>query len=76
MNLWVLRSINGWEEVYDVADNFVIRAETEQEARNLATGECGDEGPDVWRNPELVSCTKLIAEGAEKIIMIDFHHDT
>lgn len=32
----------------NVALGFVVRAETPEEARELASKDCGDEGPEVW----------------------------
>lgn len=95
MKLWLLRKkqnlvnnlkINPWYNGWDMAHGFVIRAESEQAARDLIaySGEhdepgiaviaaYGDEGADVWLNPNYTECIELIQEGEEEIIMIDYH---
>lgn len=95
MKLWVLRAkedlgddpkLNPWHNGWDMAHGFVVRAESEQAARDLIayTGNpidwnvvilsvYGDEGPDVWLNPTLTECIELTQDGEEEIIMIDFH---
>ena len=50
MKLWLLRPVDGlakndnpWEPWYDKAFCFVVRAETDTEARDMAHAEAGDE---------------------------------
>jgi hypothetical protein len=50
VKLWLLRPVdnlpngdNPWEPWYDKAFGFVVRAKNEQEAREFATAEAGDE---------------------------------
>ena len=64
MKLWLLRPINiygdsPWNPWHDKAFGFVVRADTEQEARKLANEESGDENynePDVWFKQEFTLC--------------------
>ena len=87
MKLWILRPVKGltddtnpWKPWYDKAFGFVIRAETEREARNLIVGdmntvcdgEAGDEGRPAWLNPELSTCNELLTDGEPSIILKDF----
>jgi hypothetical protein len=62
MKLWLLRPVdnlpddaNPWEPWYDKAFGFVVRAETEEGARRLATEEAGDEkhGPRTTSDEDL-----------------------
>ncbi len=49
-----------------------MRASNEHAARAMASGQCGDEGPAVWFNPELTACVELTADGDPEIIVRDF----
>ena len=77
--------INPWYNGWDMVHGFVIRAESERAARDLIaySGEVepgiaviaayGDEGKEVWLNPNYTECIELTQDGEEEIIMIDFH---
>lgn len=94
MKLWLLRKkenlvdnpkINPWYNGWDMAHGFVIRAESEQAARDLIaySGEAepgiavlsayGDEGPEVWLNHNYTECIELTQDGEEEIVMVDYH---
>ena len=88
MKLWLLRpqpdlEQSPWEPWYDKAFGFVVRAETEQEARELADEHGGDERrdmarfletsrPDAWSNPVYSTCIELAVEGKAEMIIRDF----
>lgn len=80
MKLWLLRpiKIHGdslWNQWYDKAFGFVVRANTEQEARELANEESGDEvydEPDVWLKQEFTLCEELTTQGESEVILRDF----
>lgn len=85
MKLWLLRPITPnagrWEPWYDKAFGFVIRAETESRARELAEAEHGDEStiayggkPAVtaWKDPGLTRCIPLTEDGEEEVVIRDF----
>ena len=81
MKLWLLRPIrerkkrNAWEPWYDKAFGFVIRAETEQDARQLANDSGGDEvqnGHDPWLDRKQSTCVELLAKGKEENIIMDY----
>ena len=83
MKLWLIRPIekNGsfegtaWDPWFDKAFGFVVRAETEDAARQLVTDDkydCGFEGIDPWLDPSQSSCIELLPEGEEEIIIRDF----
>ena len=86
MKLYILRQVKEWEPWYDTARGFIVRAESEQAARQLIydySKDCGIwqddlksgyEGKEVWLNPELTTCTELNPKGKSEIIMRDFHH--
>lgn len=71
MKLWILRPVKDWVPWYDKNFGFIVRAETEYDARNLANRAFSDEG-DVWDEPEFTTCTELSTEGDQEIIMTDF----
>ena len=69
-HLWLLlRDVGG----YDEAGGFVVRAETEGEARKLAARMRGDEGEDAWLNPYSSSCVRLRGIGPTGVILRDFN---
>ena len=78
MKLWLLDSLHvkgspTWSR-YDVCDGFMVRAETEQQAREIAkeatAGESWDENP--WLNPALTSCEQVFIDGEPGIVMSSF----
>jgi hypothetical protein len=84
MKLWLLHGTGkdhkevGWHEYapigdYDTNFGFVIAAETEEQARNIAAQEAGRELADAWLNPERSVCQELIAPEEPQIILRDFH---
>lgn len=86
MKLWILRPIHNddpraespWRPWYDRAFGFIVRAETETEARMLpdASEETGDECNrsfgNPWLDPVLTTCVELNAGGVAGIVMVDF----
>jgi hypothetical protein len=83
MKLWILRPVEGlaynidnpWEPWYDKAFGFVVRADTEEEARKLAESDSGDEsyGGTPWLDAALSTCAELLPEGDACVVMKDFH---
>ena len=85
MNLWILRPVDPladdddpWDPWYDKAFGFVIQAETEERARELAQFIGADETryPDTlaWTDSELSDCKELIVEGPEHIVISDYRN--
>lgn len=92
MKLWLLRPredlpdtrderVNPWIPWYDKYHGFLIRAESEERAREMAQGRGGDETDyetgkrgslPAWLSPEYSTCVELTADGDEGIIMQDF----
>jgi hypothetical protein len=76
MELWILRPHNSdedkrWE--YDCVFGFIIQATMPSRARLIAADYCGDEGREVWLDPQTTSCKKLKATRTPGIVMRDFH---
>lgn len=80
MKLWLLRPCQyddrtdwtgPWEAFYDCHFGFVIRAETEEEARAMANTQAGDEGK-AWADPNLADCTELLPDGSPGLVIEDF----
>lgn len=66
---------NPWNPWFDTAVGFVVRAETEQRARELANEMAGDEcrrQDDAWTNSRYSHCHQLPVDGAEGVILRDF----
>lgn len=78
MKLWNLYPIDcqskPWSPWYDKAFGFVVRAETEHDARVLAEEESGDESENVpaWLSLRLTRCVELTPEGEDAVICRDF----
>jgi hypothetical protein len=77
MKLWLLRpnepmpeGKDPWDPWYDKVFGFVIRAETETKARQLAQQNAGDETALAWHNT-YSTCIELTHEGISEIILID-----
>ena len=56
----------------DVYNGFLLRAATEEDAREMANTMCADEGP-IWHNKELTSCEALTHSGEEEVLLTDFN---
>lgn len=71
MKLWKLARLGDVD--YDVNDGFVIRAESELAAREMASRTRGEEGPGTWLAAKLSSCVEVTPEGDPEIILTDFN---
>ena len=67
-----LYKIERLEPDCDQPAGFVVRAESEAAARAVAAANCGDEGPDWWRDLERSTCELLEPDGPEGVILRDF----
>ena len=88
MKLWLLRpseeiwddddNKNPWTPWHDKCFGFVIRAETEAEARRLADMNAGEENElhgethSTWLDSVYSTCTELTSDGEPGIILQDF----
>ncbi len=61
-----------WKPAYDRVHSFVIRAENEMHAREIASRNRGDEGPVAWLNPEFSTCNEILPTGKASVIASDF----
>lgn len=72
MKLWLLErrdtEIVGWDEARGV----VVAAETEDEARLLASQKRGDEGAGAWTDMTRTTCEELIPGSASRVVLVDF----
>lgn len=85
--LWILKPVSGlpetdnpWEPEYDKAHGFVVWSETEEQARELAHEDAGDENNGwtantrrPWLDPKYSTCKELAPEGPPHIVMKDFY---
>jgi hypothetical protein len=73
--LWILRpqhpGFGRWKEWYDKAVAFVVCADTEEEARRLASCAHGCENADAWTDHTLSTC-KLLTPDEPGIVVRDF----
>ena len=93
MKLWLLRPVedlerddNPWEPQYDKSLGFVIRAETEEQARAIAHNNAGDENDRhvfrargsvgmaaPWKGAKYSTCVELLPEGPAGVVIEEFH---
>lgn len=90
MKLWLLEARKGlpdgdnpWERWYSTITSFVIRAETEMDARRLATENGRDEVEEftivgyiataAWSDAKYSTCVELVADGDEGVILSDYN---
>ena len=76
MKLWLLEPVDEDPFGYDCAHGFVIRAKTEEQARQLAHENGGDEsrprGGKPWLDPKYTSCVLLTAKGDAGVVLEDY----
>jgi len=78
MKIWILRpqwDTDLWAPWYDKAFGFIVRAETEEDARKLANEKTGDEnweGIDAWNNTKYTTCEPLLDAGEPEVILRDY----
>ena len=85
MKLWILEPVenlsdgdNPWNRFYGRTFGFVVRADTEEEAREFAHENAGDENTSIiatgapWKYSEYSTCKELVADGEPGMIMRDF----
>jgi hypothetical protein len=80
MRLWLLRP-NGdeqpaWDPWYDKTFGFVIRAESELQARALADEADGSENSPSnrpWLDASQATCVEITGDGSAEIILKDMH---
>ena len=72
MKLWLLvrNEDTGWDET----EGLVIVAETEQDARRMASEKPyrGDEPPESWMDSRRSSCEELKPDGVPRVVIRDF----
>ena len=84
MTLWLLRprgnlgEYNPWEPWFDKAFGFVVRADTELQARKIAHMYAGDEvglrrTGLAWMSPRYSTCEPLEHDGPQGMVIKDFH---
>ena len=55
----------------DEYDSKVVVADNEQRARELAKEDVGDEGYDIWNNPDIVVCEE-VDDTIEGVVIASF----
>lgn len=72
MKLWMLKPLKDWKPWYDRAFGFIVRAPSAKMARKLAAEKAGDEGGQVWMDPNKTKCEELNADGEAEVVLRDF----
>ncbi|MEA9392209.1 hypothetical protein SJI19_16920 [Acerihabitans sp. TG2] len=80
MKLWILKARdedltsddNPWEQWYDTNFGLLIRAESEDRARELAQAEaCDEKRGSPWLDAKYSTCYELTNDGGEGVLLID-----
>lgn len=74
MKLWLLRARVGdplWDTPWDKYFGFVVRAETEAQARHVVPS--ADEDCEAWLDPAHSTCEELTGDGDVGVVLGDFH---
>lgn len=78
--LWILRPIpnlqkgdNPWDPWYDKSFGFVVRADSETQAREMASGGDENRGSSPWMDEKYSTCEELLPDGDRGVVMQDFH---
>ena len=77
MKLWLLQANSdpAWNKVFGGNLGFVIRAASEEDARQMASLVEDDESRIIinpWKDPSYSDCIELTADGDADIIMTDY----
>jgi hypothetical protein len=67
MRLWILW--RNTDSAYDGYDGFVVRADSEKEARLLADTFGSSAARGVWVDTDIVGCSELSGEGHSSVIL-------
>jgi hypothetical protein len=70
--LWLLSVVEGYPYIYDMYDQKVVRAETEERARQIANETTCDEGM-IWEDPKRTTCLPIDPNGPEEEILGSFN---
>ena len=70
MRAYLLQRVKtaNWDEMA----GFVIVASSEDEAREIASGNCGDEGPMTWKNEAETECRTVKSFSKKGVLIEDF----
>ena len=71
MKLWLLVPVVDWNPWYDKVFGIVVRAKSEQQARQQASEDHGAEGKEVWLDSTKTTCSILASKGKQETIIVD-----
>lgn len=79
LRLWLLRPVGypkptypAWDTWYDRCFGMVVVAYDEAQARDIAWRFAGVEGIEVWRDPEVTTCTSSFTYSEPSLVLRDF----
>lgn len=84
MKIYILRpkedlpdSDDPWEPYYDKSFGFIVRANSEKEARGFADAgagdeNCGEKTANPWLDERYTTCEELSVMGDKGVIMMDY----
>lgn len=67
--IYLLTMLNPSLDWQGQTNALVVRAACEPCARSVAAGECGTEGPAVWRDPERSTCKRVNEDGKSGVVL-------
>ncbi len=63
-----------WTHFYDTMDSVIVRAKSENDARELAASVCGAEGEHVWLDHNCTICEVIRSAGKASVILRSFNN--
>ena len=72
MKLFLLEQLDSGGAYSDEYEAKIIRAENEDQARDIANMTTGDEG-EIWEDDTMVSCVEVPQDGDPGVILDDFN---
>lgn len=76
MKIFLIETVDpdGWHYQYDKTSAIVVVAKDEKSARDLAGCNSGDEGYDVWQDPEITKSTVIgTGSGPARAILREYN---
>jgi hypothetical protein len=73
MKLYLLKIENRNFVGYDAYDSCLVRAETEEQARNIAAAELLGWQSKFWTDPAIASCQEVTQNGEPEIIIDSYN---
>lgn len=72
MKIWLIERAETEDVDYDETRGVLVIAESEEQARAMASKERGVEGEAAWLDPSRTTCKELVPGDAPRVVLVDF----